>query len=145
MAGHHPMMLSGNIRGILYEATVRRESGSLLRIEGWCGYNHSADYAEFSFVYAPELADVIVYSTYKLEYVEDRSIREGCCRGVTLSNPRYFEDIAEMTTMAPCIKTAFSRTVIYLRPLIEVILGNNQLNQLILPVERFAYYRRGGA
>jgi hypothetical protein len=143
MADHHPMMLSGKIHEILYEATARRESGSLIRVDGWCGYDRSVDYAKFSFVYAPEFADVIIYSKYKLEYVEDKVLRKECCRGVTLSNPLYFEDIAEMTTMAPCIKTAFSRTIIYLRPLIETILGENQLNQLILPVERFAYYRRG--
>ena len=142
------MILSGVLHdrrttaALTYEATATAIGGGLTRIDGRCGYTNSDDIADFSFVYVPEFHDAIVYSIYKLDYVEDRENRPLCCAGVTLSNPHYFEDIVEMSTMAPCVKTAKSRTVIYLRPLVRAVLGANPLNQLILPVERFAYYRR---
>jgi hypothetical protein len=143
------MILSGMLHDhrtnftLSYEASATAIGGGLTRIDGRCGYTNTADMAEFSFVYVPEFHDAIVYSTYKLEYVENRKDRPRCCAQVTLSNPHYFEDIAEMSTMAPCVKTATSRTIVYLRPLVGAVLGANPLNQLILPIERFAYYRRG--
>ena len=144
-----PLHLAGELRdtsaslSLLYEATATSLGGGLVRIDGRCGpADAPGDTAEFSFVYVPETHDVIVYSTYKLDYLNSPAARAECCTGVIFSNPHYFEDIAEMLAMAPCIRTQAGRVTVFLRPLIKAILGENPLHQLTLPIERYAYYRR---
>lgn len=126
---------------ISYEAHAVRLSGGLIQITGWCGPS-SEDAAEFSFVYVPETQDVIIYSIYKLEYINNTDMRLACCANIAFSNPYYFGDIGEMCSMAPCVRTCLSRKTVFLRPLVKSILGENPLHQLTLPIERFAYYRR---
>lgn len=144
-----PLQLAGKLfdsdarLSILYEASVSSLGGGLVRIDGQCrSVEASHDTAEFSFVYVPETHDVIVYSTYKLDYINTPAIRSECCANIVFSNPYYFGDIGEMQSMAPCIRTHEGRITVFLRPLIKVILGENPLHQLTLPIERFAYYHR---
>jgi hypothetical protein len=144
-----PLHLAGELRdpaanlSLLYEATASSLGGGLVRIDGHCGPTDApADIAEFSFVYVPEMRDVIVYSIYKLEYLNSPAARAECCTGIVFSNPHYFEDIGEMLAMAPCIRTREGRITVFLRPLIKAILGENPLRQLTLPIERYAFYRR---
>lgn len=135
-----PFQLAGTGPSFLYEATSTLLGGGLIRVDGQCGLpDHPDDMAKFSFVYVPEMGDVIVYSTYRLEYSADRA---ECCANIAFSNPYYFEDIGEMCDMAPCIRTPVGSATIFLRPLIKAILGENILHQLTLPIERYAYYHR---
>jgi hypothetical protein len=126
---------------VFYEATASGLGAGLVRIDGHVGLAND-DMCDFSFVYVPETHDAIVYSVYKLEYINCSVARAECCANVVFSNPYYFEDIGEMAAMAPCVRTRQSRTHIFLRPLITTILGENPLHQLTLPIERFAHYRR---
>lgn len=141
LVGSLPLQIDGEPYNLLYKATIHGEGGGLVRIEGRCGFDDD-DSAEFSFVYVPEMNDVIVYSKYRLEYIDTLETRYEYCRNIAYSNPYYFGDIGEMMSMAPCIRTRQSRVNVYLRPLIRAILGSNPLHQLTLPVERFEYYRR---
>jgi hypothetical protein len=143
------LQLAGELRdsgaglSLLYDATATILGGGLIRVDGQCGPTQFPnDTAEFSFVYVPEMHDVIVYSIYKLDYINSTSARAECCANIAFSNPYYFEDIGEMCAMAPCICTRAGRITIFLRPLIKAILGENILHQLTLPIERYAYYRR---
>lgn len=142
-----PFALAGELRDvdagltIFYDAFATGLGGGLVRIDGRCGLS-DYDAAEFSFVYVPEMGDVILYSTYKLEYINNADARAACCANIVFSNPYYFEDIGEMSAMAPCVRTSTSRATVFLRPLIKIILGENRLHQLTLPIERFAHYRR---
>ena len=142
-----PFTLAGEIYdsdvglSIFYEADAVSLGSGLLQITGLCGPSQH-DTAEFSFVYVPEMGDAIVYSIYKLEYINSGPLRDICCKNVVFSNPYYFEDIGEMCAMAPCVRTSTSRASIFLRPLIKSILGENPLRQLTCPIERFAHYRR---
>lgn len=144
-----PLHLAGELYdsdatlSLLYEATATPLGGGLVRIEGRCGPAEvSNDTAEFSFVYVPEMSDVIVYSIYKLEYLNSPIARAECCKNIVFSNPHYFEDIGEMFSMAPCIRTSEGRITVFLRPLIKAILGENPLRQLTLPIERYSFYHR---
>jgi hypothetical protein len=145
--GKRPFLLAGEVLDadtgtiVVYEARAVTLGGGLIQISGWCGLSH-VDIAEFSFVYVPETHDAIVYSQYKLEYINSEASRAVFCRNTVFSNPYYFEDIGEMSAMAPCIRTSVSRGTIFLRPLIKMILGDNPLHQLTLPIERFAHYHR---
>ena len=141
--------LAGELRdsdanqSILYEATTTSLCGGLIRIDGYCCPTDAPqDTAAFSFVYVPEMCDVIVYSTYRLEYLNSPVARAEFCTGIMFSNPYYFEDIGEMLAMAPYIRTHAGRITVFLRPLIKAILGENPLHQLTLPIERYAYYHR---
>lgn len=144
-----PLHLAGELRdpianlSLLYEAVATALGGGLIRVDGHCSPTEvPADIAEFSFVYVPEMRDVIVYSNYKLEYLNSPVARVECCANIVFSNPHYFEDIGEMLAMAPCIRTREGRTTVFLRPLIKMILGENPLHQLTLPIERYAHYHR---
>lgn len=151
MARSHsqPLHLAGELRdshanlSLLYEATTTSLGGGLIRVDGSCCPTDAPyDAADFSFVYVPEMHDVIVYSTYKLDYLNNPAARIECCTGIVFSNPYYFADIGEMYTLAPCIRTRAGRITVFLRPLIKAILGENPLHQLTLPIERYAYYHR---
>ena len=73
MAFRHPqpLHLAGELcetdvnLSFLYEASARPLGGGLIRIDGQCRSTEAPhDNAKFSFVYVPEMHDVIVYSTY---------------------------------------------------------------------------------